>query len=337
MPTLAPARLARAQAQRRRLLGAALAAPLAAAFNHAHAQGKWPEKPIRMILGYPSGGSADGSLRPLQPKMEAALGQPLIVDYRPGAGATIAVDLTARAAPDGYTLHLVDSGPLTILPNGKKLPYDPQKDLTPIGTACGGGALIVVHPSVPAANVPELVKLARAKPGVYNYGTSGVGGAGHLAAELLQSMAGIELVHVPYKGGSQAAVELMGGQIPLLFSSMGTAVPHLAGGRMRAIGVTSEKRAGAVPNVPTVAEQGYPGYEASVWFALVGPPGLPASIVATVNRALAAALADAEVQEQIKRLGYDTMPGSPQDLTRLIASDIVKWGKVVREKKIVFE
>ena len=332
-------------AQRRRLLGAALAAPfatalastLASAFNSAHAQGKWPEKPIRMILGYPSGGSADGSLRPLQPKMEAVLGQPMIVDYRPGAGATIAVDLTAKAPADGYTLHLVDSGPLTILPNGKKLPYDPQKDLTPIGLACGGGAMVVVHPSVPASNVQELVKLAKAKPGFYSYGTSGIGGAGHLAAELLQSMTGIELVHVPYKGGSQAAVELMGGQIPLLFSSMGTAVPHVATGKMKPLGVTSEKRAGAVPNIPTIAEQGFPGYEASVWFALVGPPGLPAPIVATANKALAAALANAEVQEQIKRIGYDTMPGTPADLTARIASDLVKWGKVIRDKKIVFE
>ena len=322
---------------RRRLLGAALAAPLAAALNSTHAQGKWPEKPIRMILGYPSGGSADGSLRPLQPKMEAVLGQPLIVDYRPGAGATIAVDLTAKAPADGYTLHLTDSGPMTILPNGKKLPYDPVKDITPIGAACGGGTLLVINPGVPANNLQELVRLAKAKPGFYSYGTSGVGGAGHLAAELLQSMAGIDLVHVPYKGGSQAAVELMGGQIPLLFSSMGTAVPHLATGKMKAIGVSSEKRAGVVPNVPTIAEQGYPGYEASVWFALVGPAGLPAPIVTTVNKALAVALANPEVQEQIKRLGYDTMPGSPQDLARIISADLAKWGKVIREKKIAFE
>jgi len=324
-------------AQRRRLLGAALAAPLAAALNRAYAQGKYPDKPIRMILGYPSGGSADGSLRPLQPKMEAVLGQPIIVDYRPGAGATIAVDLTAKAAPDGYTLHLVDSGPLTILPNGKKLPYDPQKDLTYIGNACGGGALIVVHPGVPAGNMQEFVKLAKAKPGFYSYGTSGVGGAGHLAAELLQAMTGIELVHVPYKGGNQAAVELMGGQIPLLFASMGTAVQHVASGRMKPLGVTSDRRAGVLPNVPTVAEQGYPGYEASVWFGLVGPPGLPAAIVATVNKALGVALANPEVQEQIRRLGYDTMPGTPQELQARVAADLVKWGKVIREKKIIFE
>jgi len=322
---------------RRRVLAAALATPFAAALNQSFAQGKWPEKPIRMILGYPSGGSADGSLRPLQPKMEAVLGQPMIVDYRPGAGATIGVDLTAKAAPDGYTLHLVDSGPLTILPNGKKLPYDPQKDLTYIGNACGGGTLIVVHPSVPASNIAEFVKLAKAKPGFYSYGTSGVGGAGHLAAELLQATAGIELVHVPYKGGNQAAVELIGGQIPLLFSSMGTAVPHVGTGKMKPLGVTSDKRAGVLPNIPTVAEQGYPGYEASVWFGMVGPPGLPGPIVAAVNKALNTALANPEVQEQIKRIGYDTMPGTPQDLQARVAADLVKWGKVIREKKIVFE
>lgn len=326
---------------RRRLLGAAAIAPLltpfTAALNQAFAQGKYPEKPIRMIMGYPSGGSADGSFRPLQPKMESLFGQPMVVDYRPGAGATIAVDLTAKAPNDGYTLHYVDSGPLTILPNGKKLGYDPVKDIAPIGIACGGGTLLVAHPSVPANNIKELVALAKAKPGHYSYGTSGVGGAGHLAAELLQSMTGIDLVHVPYKGGAQAAVELMGGQIPLLFSSMGTAVPHLPTGKMKAIGVTSAKRAGIVPNVPTVAEQGLPEYEASVWFGFCAPAGVPAAVVSTVNQALQAALADPNAQEQIKRLGYDTMPGTPQDMAKAIALDTAKWGKVIREKKIAFE
>lgn len=322
---------------RRRLIGAALAAPLAAAIERSFAQGKYPDKPIRLILGYPSGGSADGSFRPVQPKMEAALGQSLIVDYRPGAGATIAVDLTAKAPNDGYTLHYVDSGPLTIVPNGKKVPYDPVKDITPIGVCCGGGTLIVVNPSVPASNLKELVALCKANPGKYSYGTSGVGGAGHLAAELLQSMTGIEIMHVPYKGGAQAAVELMGGQIPILFSSMGTAVPHLPTGKMKAIGVTSAKRAGIVPNVPTIEEQGLPGYEATVWYGFAGPAGIPAQVINTVNRALQSALADTNAQEQIKRLGYDTMPGTPQDMAKLIASDTVKWGKLIREKKIAFE
>jgi len=326
---------------RRRLLGAAAVAPilvpLATAPGRSFAQGKYPDKPIRMILGYPSGGSADGSFRPVQPKMEQLLGQSMIVDYRPGAGATIAVDLTARAPNDGYTLHYVDSGPLTIVPNGKKVAYDPVKDLTPIGACCGGGTLLVVHPSVPAGNLKELVALCRAKPGFYSYGTSGIGGAGHLAAELLQSMTGIEILHVPYKGGGQAAVELMGGQIPLLFSSMGTAVPHLATARMKAIGVTSARRASIVPNVPTIAEQGYPGYEATVWYGFAGPAGLPANVIATLNHALQQALADPNAQEQIKRLGYETMPGTPQDLARLITADTLKWGKVIRDKKIVFE
>ncbi|HEY4371012.1 MAG TPA: tripartite tricarboxylate transporter substrate binding protein [Burkholderiales bacterium] len=322
---------------RRRLLAAAMAAPLAGALERSFAQGKYPDKPIRMILGYPSGGSADGSFRPVQPKMEGVLGQPLIVDYRPGAGATIAVDLTAKAPNDGYTLHYVDSGPLTIVPNGKKVPYDPVKDIAPIGTCCGGGTLIVVNPKVPAANLKELVALCKAQPGKYNYGTSGIGGAGHLAAELLQSMTGIEMVHVPYKGGSQAAVDLMGGQIPILFSSMGTAVPHLAGGKMKPIGVTSAKRASVVPDIPTVAEQGLPGYEASVWFGFAGPAGISPQVIGAVSRALQTALADPNAQEQIKRLGYETMPGTPQDMVKLIAADTVKWGKVIREKKIVFE
>lgn len=323
--------------RRRQLLAAALGLPLAGLAGGAFAQQQaWPNRPVRVVLGYPPGGAADGTARPIEPKLQEALGQPVLFDYRPGAGATIAADFTAKAAPDGYTLHFVDSGPMTILPNGKQLGYDPFASFTPIGMVCTGGTLLVAHPSVQANTVQELIAEARSKPGALSYGTSGIGGAGHLAAELLQEMAGIKMEHVPYKGGSQAAADLIGGQVPLLFSSMATAIPHVQTGKMKAIAVTSLTRASALPDVPTVAEQGLPGFEASVWFAMVGPANLPAEIVAKVNRAINAALADPKVQDSIRRQGYEPVSGPPDGLAAQIRADHEKWGRVIRDAKIVF-
>ncbi len=322
---------------RRRLLAAALTLPLAGAMQRAFAQSKgWPERPVKLVLGYPPGGAADGTSRPLEPRMAAMLGQPILFDYRAGAGATIAADYTAKAAPDGYTLHITDSGPMTILPNGKPLPYDPFKNFTPIGMVCSGGTLLVAHPSVKANTVAELIALAKSKPGALNYGTSGLGGAGHLAAELFQSMTGTEMVHVPYKGGSQAVTDLVGGQVPLLFSSMATAIPHVQNGKIKAIAVTSTKRASALPDTPTVAEAGLAGFDASVWFALVGPAKLPSDIVTKANQALNAALAEPAVQEAIRRQGYDPVAGSPAEFAERLRADYEKWGKVIRDAKISF-
>jgi tripartite-type tricarboxylate transporter receptor subunit TctC len=324
--------------KRRLLVQGALALPLATAMNRAFAQqtAGWPDRPIKVVLGYPPGGAADGAARPLEPRLQASLGQPILFDYRPGAGATVAAAFTAKAAPDGYTLHLTDSGPMTILPGGKRLPYDAFESFTPIGMVCSGGTLLVAHPSVAARNVPELVALLKAKPGM-TYGTSGVGGAGHLAAELLQAMAGVSMTHVPYKGGSQAVTDLVGGQVPLLFSSMATAIPFVQGGKINALAVTSSTRASALPDVSTVAEQGLAGFEASVWFAMVGPARLPADIVARVNAAQNAALADPAVQAAIRKQGYEPQPGSPADLARQIRLDSDKWGKVIRDAKIAFD
>lgn len=322
---------------RRRLIAAALGLPLAGIAGRALAQAQpWPNKPIRIVLGYPPGGAADGLARPLESKMQGLLGQPLLFDYKPGAGATIAADITSKAAPDGYTLHFVDSGPLTILPNGKKLAYDPFGSFTPIGMGCDGGTLLVAHPSVKANTVQELIAAAKADPGALSYGTSGIGGGGHLAAELLQSMTGTKMTHVPYKGGSQAVADLIGGQVPLLFSSMATAIPHVKTGKIKAIAVTSSTRASALPDVPTVAEQGLPGFEASVWFAMVGPAGLPAEIVARVNEAMNAALNDPAVQEAVRKQGYEPAPGSVKAFADRIRADHEKWGKVIRDANISF-
>lgn len=323
--------------RRRRLLAAALAAPLAGAMQRAFAQSKgWPDRPIKLVLGYPPGGAADGTTRPLEPKLQSMLGQPILFDYRAGAGATLAADYTAKAAPDGYTLHIIDSGPMTILPNGKQLNYDPFKSFTPIGMVCAGGTLVAAHPSVAANTVQELIAMAKEKPGALTYGTSGIGGAGHLAAELLQSMSGTQLIHVPYKGGNQAVTDLVGGQIPLLFSSMSTAIPYVQAKKIKAIAVTYPTRASALPDTPTVAESGLAGFDASVWFAMVGPANLPEDIVAKANQALNAALKEASVQDSLRKQGYEPVTGSAADLARQIKADYDKWGKVIREAKISF-
>lgn len=297
----------------------------------------WPAKPIRLILGYTPGGAADAIARPLIAKMEPVLGQPLIIEHRPGAGATVAAQALAAAAPDGYTLHLVDAGPLTIVPHVNKVGYDPLAGFTPIGLACAGGTAIVAHASLQARSLAELIRIAKAQPGKLSYGTSGVAGAGHMAAELLQLVAQVKLVHVAYKGGGPAMTDLLGGHIPVLFASMGTAVPHIKSGKVVALAVTSTTRVPAVPEVPTVAELGYPGFEALIWFGIVGPARLPADITAKVNAALNTALEDKGVQEAIRGLGYEPAPTSPAQFAAVIRNDLEKWRKVVREANIKAE
>jgi len=320
------------------LLRWAFAAPLLHLAEPSRARaGKWPEKPVRLVLGYPPGGATDGIARQLQARLEARLAQPLIFDYRSGAGSTIAADHVARAAPDGYTIHIVDSGALTISPNARKLSYDPLSSFTPIGSICSGGTVLVAHPSLPVDNVPQLLALLGAKPGTLTFGTAGVGVPGHLAAELFQAMSHTEMAHVPYKGGAQAMIDLVGGQVPLLFASMGSAVPYLSSGRIKALGVTSTRRASALPAVPTVAEQGLAGYEASTWFALVGPAKLPGEVVSRIAGALAHALADTTVHTAIMRQGYEPAAGTPQQLRATIQADLAKWRKVIRDRKLEIE
>ena len=294
----------------------------------------WPAKPIKLLLGYTTGGAADAMARPLIAKMEPLLGQPLIIEYRPGAGASLAVQLTAAAAPDGYTLHLTDAGPMTIVPHVSKVSYDPLVDVAPIGLVCAGGTAIVGHPSLPASSLADLLRLARSQPGKLSYGTSGVAGAGHMAAELLQIAAQMELVHVAYKGGGPAMTDLLGGHIPLLFASMGTAVPHVRSGRIKAFAVTSTARVPAIPEVPTVAELGYPGFEALIWFGVIAPARLPADITTRLSHALTTALADKSVQDAIRALGYEPVPNTPAQFGEVIRSDLEKWRRVVRQANI---
>jgi tripartite-type tricarboxylate transporter receptor subunit TctC len=297
----------------------------------------WPAKPIRLILGYPTGGATDAMARPLIAKMEPVLRQPLIIEYRPGAGATVGAQVAANAPPDGYTLHLIDAGPMTIVPQVQKLPYDPLASFTPIGLICAGGTAIVAHPSVPANSLAELIALAKRQPGKLSYGTSGVAGAGHMAAELLQIAAQIQMVHVAYKGGGPAMTDLLGGHVPVLFASMATAVPHVKSGKIKGLAVTTATRVPAIPDVPAVAELGFPGFEALIWFGIVGPAKLPPEIVTRMSGALTAALEDKSVQEAIRGLGYEPAPGTPEQFATVIRNDLEKWRRVVSEAKIKVE
>ena len=294
----------------------------------------WPAKPIRLILGYTTGGATDAMARPLIAKLEPILGQPVLIEYRPGANATLGAQLAASAAPDGYTLHLIDAGPMTIVPHVSKLAYDPLTSFTLIGLICAGGTAVVAHPSFPANSLHELVRLAKAEPGKISYGTSGIAGAGHMAAELLQIATQTQMVHIVYKGGGPAMTDLLGAHIPVLFASLGTAVPHIRSGKIKGLAVTSTSRVPAIPEVPTVAELGFPGFEAVVWFGLVGPAKLPADIVARASQALNKALEAKSVQEAIRNIGYEPSANTPAQFADVIRSDLEKWRKVVREANI---
>lgn len=330
--------MSKSLAKRRMLLRYALSAPLLCLGSTRRAEsGTWPAKPIKMVLGYPTGGAADGVARRLQAKLEAQLAQPLIFDYRPGATGTIAAEYVARASPDGYTLHFVESGALTILPNARKLSYDPLSSFTLIGLVASGGSVLVAHPSVPADSVPQLISMLKGRPGAFAFGTAGIGSFGHLAAELFQARSQTEMIHVPYKGGAPAMIDLIGGQVPLLFASIGTSVPYIASGKIKALGVTSATRATALPTVLTVAEQGLSGYEVTMWFALVGPSKLPVEVVSRLGGALSDTLADTAVQAAIRRQGYEPTPSTAQQLHQRIQTDLAKWSKVIRDRKLTFE
>ena len=305
--------------------------------THAVWAQSWPAKPIRLIVGYTTGGAVDAMARPLIAKMAPLLGQQLILEYRPGANATIGAQVTANSPPDGYTLHIIDAGPMTIVPQVSRVGYDPLASFTPIGLICAGGTAIVAHPAFPANSLHDLVRLAKANPGKISYGTSGVAGAGHMAAELLQLAAQLRMVHIVYKGGGPAMTDLLGGHVPVLFASMGTAVPHIKSGKIKGLAVTSTARVPAIPDVPTVAELGFPGFEALVWFGLVGPAKLPAEITAKANEALNKALDDASVADAIRNIGYEPSPMSPAQFSALIRGDLNKWRRVVAEANIKVE
>jgi len=295
---------------------------------------EYPDKPIRMVVGYAPGGAADKLVRPITDRLARVLKQPFVIDYKPGAGAALAAELTAKAPADGYTLHITDSGPMTILPHMRKLGYDPLSSFTPISMVGGGGVIVVVLPSSKATDMKSLIELAKKDPKNWSYGTSGVGGVGHLAGEQFKAAAKINIDHIPYKGGSPAITELLGGHVPLLFSSLGAAASHIQAGRVRALADSSGKRSSMFPDVPTMAEAGFPGFDASIWFSIVGPAGLPKEVMDKLVPALTSVMKDPEVILAIKREGYDPMPMTPQQTAEKIKSDFELWGKTVKSANI---
>jgi tripartite-type tricarboxylate transporter receptor subunit TctC len=295
---------------------------------------EYPDKPIRMVVGYAPGGAADKLVRPITDRLSRVLKQAFVIDYKPGAGAALAAELTAKAPADGYTLHITDSGPMTILPHMRKLGYDPLSSFTPISMVGGGGVIVVVVPSSKATDMKSLIELAKKDPKNWSYGTSGVGGVGHLAGEQFKAAAKINIDHIPYKGGSPAITELLGGHVPLLFSSLGAAASHIQAGRVRALADSSGKRSSMFPDVPTMAEAGFPGFDASIWFSIVGPAGLPKEVMDKLVPALTSVMKDPEVILAIKREGYDPMPMTPQQTAERIKSDFELWGKTVKSANI---
>ena len=298
------------------------------------ASAEYPDKPIRMVVGYAPGGAADKLVRPITDRLARVLKQPFVIDYKPGAGAALAAELTAKAPADGYTLHITDSGPMTILPHMRKLGYAPLSSFTPISMVGGGGVVVVVLPTSKATDMKSLVELAKKDPKNWSYGTSGVGGVGHLAGEQFKAAAKLDIGHIPYKGGSPAITELLGGHVPVLFSSLGSAASHIQAGKLRALADSSSKRSSMFPDVPTMAEAGFPGFDASIWFGIVGPAGLPKEVMDKWVPAMASVLKDPEVIAAIKREGYDPMPMTPQQTTERIKSDFELWGKTVRSANI---
>jgi tripartite-type tricarboxylate transporter receptor subunit TctC len=291
----------------------------------------YPDRPVRLVVPFPAGGGADFMARALAQKLSAQLGQPVVLDHRAGAGGTIAAEVVAGAAPDGYTLVFGTVGTHAInVSLYAKLRYDPVRDFAPVSLTHLAPRVLVVHPSVPAQTVPELIALARAKPGELTFGSAGSGGTNHLSGELFKSMAGIDLVHVPYKGSAPASVDLLGGRITLVFDSIVAWGDHIKTGKVRALGVTSLRRSAALPDVPTIAESGLAGFDVANWLGVLAPAGTPKDAIARLNAEIRIAMADAEMQRQLVAVGIDPTYSTPEAFAELIRAYIPKWAKVVR-------
>ncbi len=309
-----------------------LAATLAISTPHAAAADAYPAKPIRFVVAFPPGGGTDIIARSIAQKLAERIAQQVVVDNRPGAGGNIGTDIVAKAAPDGYTMLMGSAGPLAINASlFAKMPFDPVRDLAPVTLAASTPNVLVLHPSLKAATVKELIALARARPGEINFASSGHGTPAHLAGELFNSMAGVKMVHVPYKGAAPALADLLGGQVQLMFSTMPPALPHVKDGKLRALAVTSAKRSPAAPELPTVDEIALPGFEANTWHGVVVPAGTPETIVARLNREIVAILHLPEVVERLSGQGAEPVGSTPQEFAAYIKSEALKWAKVVRD------
>lgn len=291
---------------------------------------EYPSRPVRLVIPFTAGGGNDLVARMVAQKLSEQWPQQVISDNRTGANGIIGTELVAKANPDGYTL-VIASTSFTMNPALQKLPFDPIKDFAPIGLVAEGALIFTAHPSFPARNIPELIKLAKARPGHIQYATSGQGGITHLAAELFQKLSGVSLFLVPYKGSSAAAIDVVSGQVPVMVSSVSPALPYLTSGRLRALGIGSAKRSALLPQVPTVAEQGVTGYDSSMWWGILAPAKTPPAIIAKINRDMNRGLDSEDARERIAKLGMSVITSDPSEFAGLVSSDMVKWGKIIKE------
>jgi tripartite-type tricarboxylate transporter receptor subunit TctC len=295
----------------------------------------WPAKPVRMLVPFAPGGGVDFAARIVGKHLSDRLGQPVVIENRAGANGIIALEALKAATADGYTLAAASNGPLVINPSMYlKLPYDPVRDFVAIGRLVNFPLLLVAHPSVSARSVPELIALAKARPGALSYSSPGTGNGGHLAAELFASMANITLVHVPYKGTAPAAMALLAGDVSLAFSSIPTVLPHVRAGKLRALAVGDTTRVPSLPEYPTIAESGLTGYEAFSWAGVIAPAGTPQEVVTRVNRELAQILRQRPIIEQFASEGTIPVPDTPEEFSAYIKSELVKWAAIVRMANI---
>jgi tripartite-type tricarboxylate transporter receptor subunit TctC len=298
----------------------------------------WPARQVRIVLPFGAGGSTDAIARTLGQKFSEAFGQPVVIDNRPGAAGAIATDHVAKSAPDGYTLLMATTSTHSVLPVLKpQLPYDPARDFALIGMVARAPNVLIVSPTVPAANVRELIALAKAKPGSHTFASSGTGTITHLIGELFNASAGIKAVHAPYKTGVQAVPDVVSGQVAWLFDSIVWSLPQIRAGKLKGLAVTSRERSPLAPDLPTVAEAGLPGFEGVTWFGLVAPAAVPKEVAGKLNAELNRLLQTPDMRDKLAAQGAEAAPGSPEDFARVVREDAARWGKVIRDAGVKVE
>lgn len=312
------------------LLVPALLAAMAAS-GPAFAAQAYPTKTIRCVIPYPPGGPVDVVARPVAQKLSEVWGQPIVLDPRPGAGTIIGTDLVAKSAADGYTLLLTAAQHAIVPSVYSKLPFDTAKDFTPLSQFVSGPFILAVHPSVPAKTVRELIALAKSRPGQILFASAGSGSVNHLSGELFKTMAHVDIVHVPYKGGAPATTDLVGGHVAMMFHSIVGVIPYVKTGRLRALAVTTPNRSALVPDISTMVESGLPGFEVETWYGALGPAGLPRNIAEKLSREFDRILKLPEMRERLQSQGVEPVGGTPEQFGARIAADLAKWAKVARE------
>jgi tripartite-type tricarboxylate transporter receptor subunit TctC len=303
----------------------------------AYAQQPYPTKPVRIVSPFAPGGGNEAICRAIAPKLSEILKQQFIIESRPGANGIVGTEVTARSAPDGYTMELIPSGHAVNASLYKKLPYDTIRDFSPIALVGSSPMVLVVHPTLPVKNVKELIALAKSRPGQLTYASAGVGASGHLAGAMFDVMAGTKMLHIPYKGMALAITDVLGGQVYMTFGTSLSVIPQVRSGRLRALATTGAKRAPGFPDIPTIAESGVPGYEATLWYGFVGPARIPQEIVRRLNQAINAALNSPDVRERLASQGLEATPETPEEFAKLLVSDLERWAKVVQRAGVRVE